>query len=233
MVVKKGQTPVISDSTIMYIDQAAATSAGVSFSFIPRSTPDCEILLGGVFTSGDSPVVLGELLGKGVTVSGSVKSYNPKVTTTLELYVAGTTTNPTYTTTIAAQSTGSGQVTQSFSFTSVAAGTYDLVVSKADHVPYKITGIVVDSSDIDLTSHANAAIKTITPPCGDINAGKTINGSDANIVLSSSNYNKTTASAANTLSDLNGDGLINGSDVNVLLSSANYNKGTANATVAF
>ena len=37
----------ISEDTIMYIDQMAAGSTGVSFNFIPRSTPDCVVLLGG------------------------------------------------------------------------------------------------------------------------------------------------------------------------------------------
>ena len=59
----------ISEDTIMYIDQMAADSSGVSFDFIPRSTPDCVVLLGGVFEGNvESPVVLGTLVGKGATV---------------------------------------------------------------------------------------------------------------------------------------------------------------------
>ena len=112
----------INENTIMYIDQKPASGTTISFDFIPKSTPDCVVLLGGVFENGvTSPVTLGTLIGKGVTVSGSVTSYNPGNPTTLELYAAGTKENPVATATINAIS-GDGQVTQSFELNSVPTG---------------------------------------------------------------------------------------------------------------
>lgn len=218
LVVKGTETDYsVGENTIMYIDQKAATESGISFDFIPKSTPDCVVLLGGVFTDATSPKILGTLSGQGVTVSGSVTSYNPNAAVTVELYATGTTANPAYTTTIAAAS-GSGQVTQSFAFTSVAEGTYDLKVTKAGHTAYWVTGIPVGEEDLTI---ANA----ISLLCGDVDGSGSINGLDINEILRSDTYNTATDTAAVSAADLDGNGLINGLDVNIALSSSNYNKG--------
>ncbi|MEG2383580.1 MAG: hypothetical protein RSB39_08320, partial [Oscillospiraceae bacterium] len=100
LVVKKNadNSYTVSENTIMYIDQMA-TSTGVSFDFIPKSTPDCIVLLGGTFANNvKSPIKLGELTGKGVQVTGSV-SYLGTVTTPVVTLTAGTNT---YTATVTA-----------------------------------------------------------------------------------------------------------------------------------
>ena len=178
------------------------------------------LLNNGHWTQGedDEYPVLGAI--PGVTVSGQVKSYNPGNAATVQLKQGDTVK---YTTTIAAV-TGSGQVTQSFSFSEVAAGTYDLVVTKDGHLVYTVTGVVVESEDLDLTAHANAAISTITLLCGDLNGDGNINVTDLNTVWNAANYNKAASAADNALTDLNGDGNVNVSDLNILWNAANYNK---------
>lgn len=218
LVVKGTETDYsVGENTIMYIDQKAATESGISFDFIPKSTPDCVVLLGGVFTDATSPKILGTLSGQGVTVSGSVTSYNPNAAVTVELYATGTTANPAYTTTIAAAS-GSGQVTQSFAFTSVAEGTYDLKVTKAGHTAYWVTGIPVGTDDVILES-------AVTMVCGDINGDGKVNANDLVLLTSSANYNKSTEESSVPASDINGDGKINANDLVLLTSKANYNQG--------
>lgn len=166
----------------------------------------------------------------GVTVSGQVKSYNPNKAAAVELKQGGITM---YSATIAA-TTGSGQVTQSFSIEGVTAGTYDLVVTKAGNLTYTITGVVVGNTALDLTANANAAIRTITLLCGDINDDGNINVTDLNTVWNAANYNKAASAANNDLTDLNGDGNVNVSDLNILWNAANYNKNAGtHSTVAY
>lgn len=209
----------VSADTIVYIDQKQATGTSVSFeNWIPMSTPDCVVLLGGVFGEGvDSPVVLGTLESQGVTVSGSVNVSNAAKATTIELYKQGTTTNPVYTVTIPAASSG-GSANREFSLDGVVEGTYDLKITQEGHTSYWITEVPVGSDPLTLPN-------TVTLPCGDVNADGAINIDDLGVIISSSNYNKDSATAANKLTDLNGDGNINIDDLGVVLSSKNYNKG--------
>lgn len=211
----------INENTIMYIDQKAASGSTISFDFIPKSTPDCVVLLGGVFDGGvTSPVTLGTLIGKGVTVSGSVTSYNPGNPVTLKLYRAGTEELVTETT-IAAQS-GNGKVTQNFTLDSVPLGdSYDLEISKAGHTSYRLTGIPVEEE---------LSLGNLNLLSGDVNGDDKINVSDQNAILGSDTYNLSVSEAAVKSADVNGDDKINVSDINVVLSSNHYNKGTVNQT---
>ena len=209
----------INENTIMYIDQKAASGSTISFDFIPKSTPDCVVLLGGVFNGEvTSPVTLGTLIGKGVTVSGSVTSYNPGNPTTVELYTAGTNTAPVASTTIAGTS-GSGQTTQRFELTAVPSGvTYDLKITKQGHTPYWLKGIPVDE---DMTLSTIPSLL-----CGDVNGDGGINVNDLGIITSTLNYNKSTNEANNELADLNGDNGVNVNDLGIMTNTKNYNQGT-------
>ena len=156
-----------------------------------------------------------------VSVSGTVKSYNPGNATTIQLMQGGV---EKYSTTIGADS-GSGQKEQSFNFDTVAAGTYDLVVTKPGHLTYTVTGVVVGDAAIDLTKHSNAAISTITLLCGDIDGDGWIDFSDYQELLKSTNYGKqTSAAGVNKIADLDGDTWIDFSDYQILLSSQHYGK---------
>ena len=208
----------VSEDTIMYIDQKAAGSSGVTFeNWIPMSTPDCVVLLGGVFDGVESPVVLGTLTGHGVTVSGSVSVSNAAKDMTVELYQQGTTTNPVYTVTIPAASSG-GSADRNFSLDGVAEDTYDLKVTQEGHTAYWLTGVPVGSAPLTLP-------ETLTLPCGDVNGDNRVNANDLVLLTSANNYNKSSTAASEPNTDLNGDGRINANDLVILTSSLNYNKG--------
>ena len=166
---------------------------------------------------------------KGVEVSGEVKSYNPNNATTIQLKQNG---EEKYKTTIAA-ATGSGQVTKTFTFPTVAPGTYDLVVTKAAHLTYTIKNVVVGNAPLDLRWNSNAAISTMTLLCGDIDGNEKVNAADLNIVWNAANFNKAVANANNQLTDVNGDGKVNAADLNIVWNAANFNKGTADCTFEY
>ena len=125
-----------------------------------------------------------------ISVSGTIKSYNPNNATTIQLMQDGA---EKYKTTIGA-TTGSGQKAQDFTFEAVAKGTYDLVVTKPGHLTYTVKGVVVGDGPLDLTKHSNAAISTITLLCGDIDGNGFINSTDLGIVLQGQHYGKSAVS---------------------------------------
>ena len=150
-----------------------------------------------------------------------VKSYNPNNPTTIQLLQNGTTID---TVSIPAE-TGSGQVTQEFSFSNVLAGTYSLKITKDAHTPYLINNIVITDTDVDLTQDSRDGVRLISLLCGDVNNDGVINVNDLNTVWANQNYGKAVQAAQNPLCDLNGDGVINVNDLNILWSSTNYGKG--------
>lgn len=158
---------------------------------------------------------------EGVSVSGTVKSYNPGNATTIQLMQGGA---EKYSTTID-PTTGSGQKEQSFTFASVAAGKYDLVVVKPGHLSYTVKNVVVGDAALDLTQHTNAVISIITLLCGDIDGDGWIDFSDYQELLKSTNYGKqTSAVGVNKIADLDGDTWIDFSDYQILLSSQHYGR---------
>ena len=157
---------------------------------------------------------------KGVSVSGMVKSYNPNNAVTIQLMQGG---EEKYSTTIAAD-TGSGQVTQNFSFPTVAAGTYDLVVTKPGHLTYTVKNVVVGDGPLDLTTMTGKAYQTITLLCGDIDGNGFINSTDLGIILKGQNYGKSTATAGDKAADLDGNGFINSTDLGIVLQGQHYGK---------
>ena len=157
---------------------------------------------------------------EGVSVSGTVKSYNPGNATTIQLMQGG---KEQYKTTIAA-ATGSGQKEQSFTFASVAAGKYDLVVVKPGHLSYTVTGVVVGDTAIDLTELTDKPYQTITLIPGDLNNDGSVNTQDYQILTSPSNYGKSASLAAVKVADINGDGSINTQDYQILTSPSHYGK---------
>ena len=163
-------------------------------------------------------------LNQGVTVSGTVTSYNPKNEVTVKLCEPGK-TDAKYTATVGETSATSGQVTQNFSFANVPAGTYDLVVTKAAHLTYTIKNVVVGSTALDLTTLTDKAYSNITLLCGDIDGDNWINFADYQELLKSTNYGKKLSeSGVNAEADLDGDGWINFADYQILLNSQHYGK---------
>ena len=162
------------------------------------------------------------------SVSGKVQSYNPNAAATVKLVQNGAVK---YTATTATSS-GSGQAEQNFSFDTVAAGTYDLVVTKPGHLSYTVKGIVVGDTPLDLTKHSNAAISTITLLCGDIDGNGFINSTDLGIILKGQNYGKSTATAGDKAADLDGNGFINSTDLGIVLQGQHYGKSAVSVSFA-
>jgi len=178
-----------------------------------------------------SPVAYDPNAVSAPSVRGAVKSYNPNNPVTVQLIEQGhhevayeTTIDPT---------TGSGQKEQNFSFPAVAAGTYDLVVTKPGHLSYTVKNVVVGSTDLDLTTLTGKAYSTITLLCGDINGDGSINEDDVSIIRYANNINKSTAVAGNKLADINGDGSVNEDDVSIVRYSSHINKGVTACTYDF
>ncbi len=177
------------------------------------------------FVTDGSTVMMGSIdlpvKPKGVEVSGMVKSYNPNNATTIKLMQGGAEIDST---TIAA-ATGSGQVSQGFTFNVVAPGTYDLVVTKAAHLTYTIKNVVVGETPLDLTTMTDKAYSTITLLCGDINSDSWVNSTDLGVILQGQNYGKQiTVTGVNKQADLNGDGWINSTDLGIVLQGQHYGK---------
>ena len=167
---------------------------------------------------------------KGVSVNGKVLSYNPGNATTIQLMQDGV---KMYTAAVTTPTAASGQAEQSFSFASVAAGKYDLVVVKAAHLAYTVKGVEVGDTDLDLTTMTGKAYSTITLLCGDINGDRSINADDLNIVWNAANFNKSVGDAKEKLTDINGDGSVNADDLNIVWNAANFNKGLNDCTFEF
>ena len=163
-----------------------------------------------------------------VSVRGKVVSYNPGNATTIQLMRGG---KKMYQTTIAA-TTGSGQVPQNFSFPAVAAGTYDLVVTKDAHLSYTVKGVVVGDGPLDLTTMTGKAYQTITLLCGDIDGNGFINSTDLGIILKGQNYGKSTATAGDKAADLDGNGFINSTDLGIVLQGQHYGKSAVSVSFA-
>ena len=115
----------------------------------------------------------------------------------------------------------------------MAAGTYDLVVTKDAHLTYTVKGVVVGDSPLDLTTLTGKAYSTITLLCGDINGDGSINEDDVSIIRYANNINKSTAVADNKLADINGDGSVNEDDVSIVRYSSHINKGVTACTYSF
>lgn len=183
----------ISKDTIMYIDQAEAENNTVSFKFIPRSTPDCVVLLGGTFDGATSPLVLGTLTAQGVTVSGSVTLQGRSD-------YSGATVTLTSESGIYSGTTGSDG---SYTISGVPEGTYQLQITMPGYLSYVKEGLEVDATPIT----------TPTLLGGDVNATPdgNINGQDLAIILE--NFLKTAREGV----DINGDERINGVDLSIVL----------------
>ena len=178
-----------------------------------------------------SPVAYDPNAVSAPSVRGVVKSYNANNPVTVQLIAQGH-TEAAYET-IIDTTTGNGQKEQDFSFNAVAAGTYDLVVTKDGHLTYTVKGVVVGDGPHDLTKHSNAAIRMITLLCGDIVKNGYIDFADYQELLSPANYGrKTTDTGVNALADLNGNGYIDFADYQILLSSQHYGKSTVTVDFA-
>jgi len=161
-----------------------------------------------------------------VSISGLLRSYNPSNTATIRL-MQGNVEKHTLTT---GKESGSGRITQLFTFTEVEPGEYTLVVNKSAHTQYTITTVIVGNEDLDLTEDARPGAALIDLLCGDIYTDGKINDGDLTVLWMLENYNRKTNDAGNQSCDLNGDGMINDLDLTILWLAANYNRGEVEIT---
>ena len=186
----------ISEDTIMYIDQKAADSSGVSFDFIPRSTPDCVVLLGGDFGTTESPVVLGTLAGKGVTVSGSVDYYNYD-------------TNP-WGVNVAVETTAGTQVTNFMTETDGAFTT--TIPEDTYHFVVTAKGYLTHTEEVIISADSGEIVISYKSYAGDTDGTGAINPTDLSFLLADINsidpYRDT---------DLDNSGAVNVTDLSILL----------------
>ena len=181
-------------------------------------------------TDSCSPFVLARKAG--VSVKGKVASYNGSHDFTVTLYQAGSETMVGTPLTVSGSGT-SGSTEQEFTIPNVPKGTYDLVVTKEAHLKYTVKNVVVETTDLDLTTLTGKAFSTITLLCGDINGDGSINEDDVSIIRYANNINKSIADANNKLADINGDGSVNEDDVSIVRYSSHINKSTQNCTHLF
>lgn len=155
--------------------------------------------------------------GAGVTVSGTVCSYNPKNPTTIKLVIGDTVKYET----VIGPEDGIDQKDQDFSIPNVSPGAYSLIVTKAGHLSYIINNIAVANENVNIRNDARIASGIITLPAGDIiNDGQIITMDLGRLI---EDFGKAGASITDPLSDINGDGQVISSDLGILL--GNYGQG--------
>ncbi|MBE6617810.1 MAG: hypothetical protein E7627_07740 [Ruminococcaceae bacterium] len=161
------------------------------------------------------------------TISGKITTQNPLVAATLTLKQGEETK---YTSQVG-PAEGEGEITQTFELSGVAPGTYDLVVTKAGHLGYTVTGVVVSRGNIDLTTNEDPLIAEMKLCAGDINGDECIDIKDLTLLTSDNTYNLTADTAVTKNADINGDGAYDVKDLIILTSDDNYSK--APTTVAY
>lgn len=187
----------VSEDTIMYIDQKAAGADGISFDFIPKSTPDCVVLLGGEFAGANSPVVLGTLKGQGVAVSGKVSLQGRTDHSGAAVTLTGD--GGTYTATTDASG--------AYALDGVAPGSYKLTITMPGYLSYIRTTLTVED---ELSVPAKDLLG------GDIEVDGQVTIRDLSVLLGE--YGQSVSAGP----DINGDGQVTILDLSILLS--NYNQ---------
>ena len=114
----------------------------------------------------------------------------------------------------------------------MAAGTYDLVVTKDAHLTYTVKNVEVGDGPLDLTAMEGKPYQTITLLCGDIDGNGFINSTDLGIILKGQNYGKSTATAGDKAADLDGNGFINSTDLGIVLQGQHYGKSAISVSFA-
>ena len=184
-------TPTISETTVIHIDQVTAGENGALFEdFTPNSNDPATVYVGGSDLD-DGPVILGYINNEVQT-----KQYKVSVAVTADSDAAATvklTAGETEVTAVLNTETGKYEAT-------VAEGTYRLTVEVPKHLSYTKNELVV-AADVD---------KAVTLLGGDVDGSGTIDFDDLGVVLN--NY-KTNESSA----DIDGSGTVDFDDLGIIL----------------
>lgn len=182
-VYEENETPVISEDTVLYIDQATADSSGdVSFDgWIPKNSEPATVYLGG--TGLTSPVLLGYLGESTFFVSGTVTTDSG---TSYEALVTLTSGEDTFTVT---------SVNGAYSI-EVPGGTYTFTVNVKNHLSYTKNNLEVS---------ADVAYKEVTVLGGDLDGDGAIDSYDLGKIVNAYNTD-------NDEIDIDGDGAVDSYD---------------------
>ena len=146
------------------------------------------------------------------TLAATIMTYNPKNSATVRLVSDGEVVH-TYE---VGATDGSGLVTQEFVIEGVVLGEYDLVITKAGHLSYTVTGITLDCDTV---------IEDILVLVGgDVNGDGCIDLKDVSALTSSDTYGLTSEDAKTSSADINGDGCFDLLDLTIITSDKNYGK---------
>lgn len=197
----EGATPVISEESVLYIDQATADANGdVTFDgWIPKNDEVATVYLGG--TGAAKPVLLGYLAAATRTITGTVFEV-PATANEATVTFTGVANTDTAGTEVTATADANGAYT-----IKVPEGSYKVKVEIDNYLSY----------EKDYTVNADAADEDVTLLGGDVNADDAINDADITKLVNGGNYDATC--------DIDGNGTVDYYDLMVVLN--NYGKTTA------
>ena len=191
-VYEEGETPTISEDTVLYIDQATANADGdVSFDgWIPKNEEPATVYLGGVE---NGPVLLGYLGSNTFVVAGTVTTDS------------GTTYEATVKLTDAEGAEFSATSVSGAYTVEVPEGTYTFTVNVKNHLSY---------TDNNFAVSADVSGKDVAVKGGDLDADGKVITLDLDIVLSKFN-------SAEDSADIDASGSVNTLDLDIVLSNFN------------
>lgn len=134
----KGETPAISENTVLHIDQVTAGASGATFDdFVPRTNDAATVFVGGSDLD-DCPAILGH-----INAEEPVKEYKVSVAVTADSDAAATvvlTAGETTVNVVYNAETGKYEAT-------VDEGTYKLTVNVPKHLSYTVNALEVAADD--------------------------------------------------------------------------------------
>ena len=187
-VYEEGETPAISEDTVLYIDQATANANGdVSFDgWIPKNEEPATVYLGGSNLP-DGPVLLGYLGSQSFIVSGTVTSESTR--------------EATVTLTDAENNVFTATSVNGAYAVEVPEGTYTFTVNVKNHLSYTDNDFVVD---------ADVSGKNVSVLGGDTDGDGAVAFADLTSILNT--YKET-----DTETDITGDNVTDFTDLTIVL----------------
>lgn len=162
----------------------------------------------------------------GRTITVKVSSYDPKKPVTAVLESQDKTLSFAA---ISVTGAGVGACVQTVTLEGIHPNTtYDLTLSKAGHTSLSIKGIVLESSDLTITSAG--AVSVLKLFCGDFSGDGAVRLEDRAMLLQSKYYGRSTGDFSDAdadmaaMLDIDGDGAVKFSDLAILMSAENYGK---------
>lgn len=194
----EGQTPAISENTVLHIDQVTAGASGATFDdFVPRTNDAATVFVGGSDLD-DGPAILGY-----INAEEPAKEYKVSVAVTADsdvVAIVKLVADGVEVTAVYDEAAGKYVAT-------VAEGTYKLTVNVPKHLSYTMNALTV-VADVE---------KAVTVKGGDVDASGTVDFDDLTVVLN--NYKDTDEAA-----DVDASGTVDFDDLTIVLN--NY-KATA------